>query len=65
MSMAGTIEDMRWEIKQLKKENDLLSKQLRKKDRELSDLKNNIREFDDAERKRATERNKANGISTD
>lgn len=65
MSMAGTIEDMRWEIKQLKKENDLLSKQLRKKDQELSDLKNNIREFDDAERKRATERNKANGISTD
>jgi predicted nuclease with TOPRIM domain len=65
MSMAGTIEDMRWEIKQLKKENDLLSKQLRKKDRELSDLKNNIREFDDDERKRSIERNKANGISTD
>ena len=65
MSMAGTIEDMRWEIKQLKKENDLLSKQLRKKDRELSNLKNNIREFDDDERKRSIERNKANGISTD
>jgi len=65
MSMVGTIEDMRWEIKQLKKENDLLSKQLRKKDQELSDLKNNIREFDDDERKRAIERNKANGISTD
>ena len=65
MSMAGTIEDMRWEIKQLKKENDLLSKQLRKKDQELSDLKNNIREFNDDERKRSTERNKANGISTD
>jgi len=65
MSMAGTIEDMRWEIKQLKKENDLLSKQLRKKDQELSDLKNNIREFDDDERKRSIERNKANGISTD
>ena len=65
MSMAGTIEDMRWEIKQLKKENDLLSKQLRKKDRELSDLKNNIREFDDDERKRAMERYKANGVSTD
>jgi len=65
MSMAGTIEDMRWEIKQLKKENDLLSKQLRKKDKELSDLKNNIREFDDDERKRAMERYKANGISTD
>jgi len=65
MSMAGTIEDMRWEIKQLKKENDLLSKQLRKKDKELSDLKNNIREFDDAERKRAMERYKANGVSTD
>ena len=65
MSMVGTIEDMRWEIKQLKKENDLLSKQLRKKDRELSNLKNNIREFDDDERKRAIGRNKANGISTD
>ena len=65
MSMAGTIEDMRWEIKQLKKENDLLSRQLRKKDQELSDLKNNIREFDDNERKRSIERNKANGISTD
>ena len=65
MSMAGTIEDMRWEIKQLKKENDLLSKQLRKKDKELSDLKNNIREFDDDERKRAVERYKANGVSTD
>jgi predicted nuclease with TOPRIM domain len=65
MSMAGTIEDMRWEIKQLKKENDLLSRQLRKKDQELSDLKNNIREFDDDERKRSIERNKANGISTD
>ncbi len=65
MSMAGTIEDMRWEIKQLKKENDLLSKQLRKKDKELSDLKNNIREFDDDERKRAMERYKANGVSTD
>ena len=63
--MAGTIEDMRWEIKQLKKENDLLSRQLRKKDQELSDLKNNIREFDDDERKRSIERNKANGISTD
>jgi len=56
---------MRWEIKQLKKENDLLSRQLRKKDQELSDLKNNIREFDDDERKRSIERNKANGISTD
>ena len=65
MSMAGTIEDMRWEIEQLKKENDLLSKQLRKKDKELSDLKNNIREFDDDERKRAMERYKANGVSTD
>ena len=65
MSMAGTIEDMRWELKQLKKENDLLSRQLRKKDQELSDLKNNIREFDDDERKRSIERNKANGISTD
>ena len=65
MTMAATIEDMRWEIKQLKKENDLLSKQLRKKDRELSNLKNNIREFDDDERKRSIERNKANGISTD
>ena len=65
MSMAGTIEDMRWEIKQLKKENDLLSKQLRKKDRELSNLKNDIREFDDDERKRAMERYKANGVSTD
>jgi peptidoglycan hydrolase CwlO-like protein len=65
MSMVGTIEDMRWEIKQLKKENDLLSKQLRKKDKELSDLKNNIREFDDDERKRAMERYKANGVSTD
>jgi len=65
MSMVGTIEDMRWEIKQLKKENDLLSQQLRKKDKELSDLKNNIREFDDDERKRAMERYKANGVSTD
>jgi len=65
MSMVGTIEDMRWEIKQLKKENDLLSKQLRKKDKELSDLKNNIREFDADERKRAMERYKANGVSTD
>ncbi len=63
--MVGTIEDMRWEIKQLKKENDLLSQQLRKKDKELSDLKNNIREFDDDERKRAMERYKANGVSTD
>jgi len=57
MSMAGTIEDMRWEIKLLKDENSRLRRFI--KDHKL------IREFDDSERKRAMERNKANGISTD
>ncbi len=55
--MAGTIEDMRWEIKLLKDENSRLRRFI--KDHKL------IREFDDSERKRAMERYKANGISTD
>jgi ribosomal protein S18 len=70
MSMAGTIEDMRWEIKQQKKEIDLLSKQVRKKDKEIDTLKKFItehkliRDLDEDERKRAQERMIANGTST-
>jgi len=70
MSMAGTIEDMRWEIKQQKKEIDLLSKQVRKKDKEIETLKKFItehkliRDLDEDERKRAQERMIANGTST-
>ena len=54
MSMVGTIEDMRWEIKQQKKEIDNLRKFITK--HKL------IREFDEEERKRAEERYKANQI---
>ena len=54
MSMAGTIEDMRWEIKLLKEENSKLRRFI--KDHKL------IREFDEQERKRALERYEANQI---
>ncbi len=54
MSMAGTIEDMRWEIKQKQKEIDTLRRFLTKNKL--------IREFDDEERKRALERYEANKI---
>jgi len=48
MSMAGTIEDMRWQIKQQEKEIARLKKFI---------YDNNlIREFDEEERKRAAER---------
>lgn len=56
MSMVGTIEDMRWEIKQQQKEIEKLRKFIAK--HKL------IREFDDEERKRAQERMIANGTST-
>jgi len=52
MSMVGTIEDMRWEIKLLKDENSRLRRFI--KDHKL------IREFDDEERKRALERARKN-----
>jgi hypothetical protein len=55
MSMVGTIEDMRWEIKLLKDENSRLRRFI--KDNKL------IREFDDLERKRAMERTRANSDS--
>jgi len=54
MSMAGTIEDMRWQIKQQQKEIDTLRRFLTKNKL--------IREFDDEERKRALERYEANKI---
>ena len=54
MSMAGTIEGMRWEIKQKQKEIDTLRRFLTKNKL--------IREFDDEERKRALERYEANQI---
>lgn len=54
MSMAGTIEDMRWEIKLLKEENSKLRRFI--KDHKL------IREFDEQERKRALQRHEANQI---
>ena len=54
MSMVGTMEDMRWQIKQQKKEIDKLRKFITK--HKL------IREFDDEERKRALERYEANKI---
>ena len=56
MSMVGTIEDMRWEIKQQQKEIEKLRKFITK--HKL------IREFDEEERKRAQERMIANGTST-
>jgi|MDTB01.1.fsa_nt_gb hypothetical protein len=56
MSMVGTIEDMRWEIKQQQKEIEKLRKFIAK--HKL------IREFDEEERKRAQERMIANGTST-
>ena len=56
MSMVGTIEDMRWEIKQQQKEIEKLRKFIAK--HKL------IREFDEDERKRAQERMIANGTST-
>jgi len=52
MSMAGTIEDMRWQIKQQEKEIARLKKFI---------YDNNlIREFDEEERKRAAERERMN-----
>ncbi len=54
MSMAGTIEDMRWQIKQQQKEIDTLKKFLTKNKL--------IREFNDEERRRALERYEANKI---
>ena len=54
MSMAGTIEDMRWQIKQQQKEIDTRRRVLTKNKL--------IREFDDEERKRALERYEANQI---
>jgi hypothetical protein len=52
MSMAGTIEDMRWQIKQQEKEIARLKKFIY--DNKL------IREFDEEERKRAAERERIN-----
>jgi|TARA_R100000951_G_C2623585_1_gene175315 hypothetical protein len=52
MSMAGTIEDMRWQIKQQEKEIARLK-------RFIYD-NNLIREFDEEERKRAAERERMN-----
>ena len=59
MSMVGTIEDMRWEIKQQQKEIEKLRKFIAKHKliREFEDL-------DEDERKRAQERMIANGTST-
>ena len=54
MSMVGTIEDMRWEIKEQKKEIEKLRKFITK--HKL------IREFDEEERKRSLERDKVNYI---
>jgi len=52
MSMAGTIEDMRWQIKQQEKEIARLKSFI---------YDNNlIREFDEEERKRAAERERMN-----
>jgi len=52
MSMVGTIEDMRWQIKQQEKEIARLKKFI---------YDNNlIREFDEEERKRAAERERMN-----
>jgi hypothetical protein len=52
MSMAGTIEDMRWQIKQQEKEIATLKKFIY--DNKL------IREFDEEERQRAAERERIN-----
>ncbi len=52
MSMAGTIEDMRWQIQQQEKEIARLKKFIY--DNKL------IREFDEEERKRAAERERIN-----
>jgi|13_taG_2_1085334.scaffolds.fasta_scaffold89229_4 hypothetical protein len=52
MSIAGTIEDMRWQIKQQEKEIARLK-------RFIYD-NNLIREFDEEERKRAAERERMN-----
>jgi len=52
MSMAGTIEDMRWQIQQQEKEIARLK-------RFIYD-NNLIREFDEEERKRAAERERMN-----
>ena len=54
MSMVGTIEDLRWQIKQQQKEIETLRRFLTKNKL--------IREFDEEERKRALERYKANQI---
>jgi len=52
MSMVGTIEDMRWQIKQQEKEIATLKKFIY--DNKL------IREFDEEERQRAAERERIN-----
>ena len=53
-TMAKTIKDLRWQIKQQQKEIDTLRRFLTKNKL--------IREFDDEERKRALERYEANQI---
>ena len=54
MSMVGTIEDLRWQIKQQQKQIETLRRFLTKNKL--------IREFDEEERKRALERYEANQI---
>ncbi len=54
MSMVGTIEDLRWQIKQQQKEIETL--------RKFITTHKLIREFEEEERKSAEERYKANQI---